>query len=394
METIEKAILDLQADLTKKFALQEAEIKSTGQVTTETKDSITALIARMDEFDVKIATRNTQQANDQKSILDIFKENESMQRLMKDKRGSGHISLDAKTLFNLMERKTTITESAVGFPTSGVMPEERGQMVIEARRAFRMRDVIPVRPTTFGKVYWPKVNLPMTKASPIAETVAKPENRETFTTVAEDIKTIATWIPASRQVLDDWSELLGILRSALGYQVDKEEDLQILSGDNTGENLNGLTTQATAWDLALMTASDGYEYVDIIAGAAQQIAEADEIGPTFVVLHPRDWWKIKRGKDTQGRYILGDPASPFDGTIWGLRPVVTTAMSTGHFLVGAGYAQGAEIRERMGLEIEISTEHSDYFTTNMVAIRAEKRSALCVYRPAAYIYGSLTQSPA
>ena len=36
----------------------------------------------------------------------------------------------------------------------------------------------------------------------------KPENQATFTTVSERVKTIATWIPASRQILDDFSELM------------------------------------------------------------------------------------------------------------------------------------------------------------------------------------------
>lgn len=364
-------------------------------------EEVQKVTRRVDEMDVKAAAAQTKLDNEFGHLDRAFKENDSIQRLFKDKRGSARIVLDHKAAAELekMQRwhrdmKTTVTSAAIGFPTSGVMPEERDAFVPNARRALRMRDVLPVIPTTLGKVYWPRVNAAMTKASPVAETIAKPENQQTFTVVSEDVKTIATWIPASRQSLDDWAELRPILIDDLGFEVDKEEDVQILKGDNTGENLNGLNTQAQAFDLALMTASDGYEYVDIIAGAIQQIAEDDEIDPTFTVLHPRDWWRIRRQKDSQGRYILGDPNSPFDGTLWGTRPVITTAQTVGTFTVGAGYSQGAVIRERMGLEIQISTEHSDYFTKNMVAIRAEKRVCLCVKRANAYVYGNLVQSPA
>jgi hypothetical protein len=49
---------------------------------------------------------------------------------------------------------------------------------------------------------------------------------------------------------------------------------------------------------------------------------------------------------------------------------------------------------RQPITVEISTEHSDYFTRNLVAIRAELRAALVVMRPGAFIKGSLTSSPA
>ena len=43
------------------------------------------------------------------------------------------------------------------------------------------------------------------------------------------------------QVLDDMTELLGFIKSTLPYYIDLEkEELQLLSGDNTGENLHGL----------------------------------------------------------------------------------------------------------------------------------------------------------
>ena len=44
--------------------------------------------------------------------------------------------------------------------------------------------------------------------------------------------------------------------------------------------------------------------------------------------------------------------------------------------MGSGSPVAAEIRDRMEMTVEISTEHSDYFTRNLVAIRAEKRLAV------------------
>jgi hypothetical protein len=46
------------------------------------------------------------------------------------------------------------------------------------------------------------------------------------------------------------------------------------------------------------------------------------------------------------------------------------------------------------MQVEISTQHADFFVLNQVAIRAEKRLALVVKRPASFIRGTFTQSPA
>ncbi len=40
------------------------------------------------------------------------------------------------------------------------------------------------------------------------------------------------------------------------------------------------------------------------------------------------------------------------------------------------------------MQVEVSTEHQDFFVKNLVAIRAEKRLALVVKRPGSYVAGS------
>jgi HK97 family phage major capsid protein len=267
-------------------------------------------------------------------------------------------------------------------------------IVQEARRRLTIRNLLTSRPTTAGLIYYVKVNSPLTVASPQVESYAKTENAVTFTVASAAVKTIATWIPASRQVLDDMAELEGFLRASLPYYVNRQEETQILSGDNTGENLNGLITQSTAFNTALLSASAGWTRIDQIGAAIQQIAMIDEVPPSFVAMNPLDWWAMRRTKDSFGRYILGDPQSVGNPTIWDLTPVSTNSVVAGTFLVGGGDPAQCEIRDRMEMQVEISTEHADYFTRNLVAIRAEKRLALIVQRPQSYVHGTFTTSPA
>jgi HK97 family phage major capsid protein len=318
-----------------------------------------------------------------------------LKRLMHDKKGTVVIQLEEKHVRQLFERKTTIDSAAVGAATSGVIPIERTPGIVpEARQGLSIRGVLSSRPTQMQVIDFVKVNAKPAIASPQTESSAKAENAVTFTTDSERVETIATWIPASRQILDDMPELMGYLQSALPYYVDLEEELQLLAGSGTTPNLNGLITQATAYNTALTPAAGGWNRIDIVGRVIQQITTAKELQPTFVVLNPVDWWSIRLTKDSQGRYILGDPMGPVSQQqIFGLTPVVTTSIASGTFLVGSGSPIAAEIRDRMGMSVEISTQHSDYFTKNLVAIRAEKRLALICYRPASFITGTFTTSP-
>jgi HK97 family phage major capsid protein len=394
MEPIEQQLTDLIASQAQYHAKAEQEIKTLGATTTETAATVAAIQKQVDALDKKLADKHVNQPEG-KGFTQALKESEQIQRLMKDRSGVATVQLEGKQVAELFERKTTITSADIGSVTAGVMPgDRRAGIVAEARQALMVRDVLSARPTTQPLLYFVKVNAPLVRASPQHETVAKHENAVTFTVADEQVRTIATWIPAARQIMDDFAELEGFLRSSLPYYVNLEEEIQLLSGDGAGQNLNGLITQATAFNTALLVAADGWNRIDIIGRAIQQITAAKELVPTFVILHPNDWWSIRLTKDSQGRYIFGDPQAPLSNpNIFGLTVVSTTSITSGTFLIGSGNPAASEIRDRMAMDIQISTEHSDYFTRNMVAIRAEKRLALVVYRPASYIKGTFTTSP-
>lgn len=182
---------------------------------------------------------------------------------MRDRKGTCVITLDGKQM-QALERKTTIDSSAVGVATSGVLQIERIPGIVpEARQVLRIRDLLTSRPTTMQVVDFVKVNSPMTTASPQIETHTKKENAITFTTASERVKTLATWVPASTQVLDDMGELMGFLQTSLRYAVDLEEELQLLSGSGSGNDLNGLITQATPFNTGLL--SGLWTAIDVVA---------------------------------------------------------------------------------------------------------------------------------
>jgi hypothetical protein len=121
------------------------------------------------------------------------------------------------------------------------------------------------------------------------------------------------------------------------------------------------------------------------------------LSPDTVVIHPTNWQAIRLGKDASGQYYGGGPfygayggntqasSSQFSAdSLWGMRVVVTSNITVGTALVGAS-AEGATLFRKGGLRVEATNSHGTYFTSNVTAIRAEMREALCVFRPSAFV---------
>jgi HK97 family phage major capsid protein len=395
---LEQKLTGLQGELKGYFDQAKEQERARGTIDQDTKTAIEALQKQVDAIDAKIVQATFSQPEG-KSFSTALDENESLQRLLRDGNGKASIKFDAKQAAEVFETKTTLTTgtgSLGAASVSGVLPFDRTTGVVaEARRRLRVRDLLSSRPTTFAVIDFVKVNSPLVNASPQVEGSSKFENAVTFTTHSERVKTLATFIRATKQIIEDMTELKSFLMASLPYYTNRVEETQLLSGDGTGENLNGLITQATAFNTALLSNSQGWNKIDQIGRAIQQVTVADEIEPTFVTLNPTDWWDMRLTKDSYGRYILGDPQTDVRPRLFGMVDLVpTTAVTAGTFLVGTGLPVASEIRDRMGMQVDISTEDADNFTKNLVTIRAEKRLALVVYRPGSYITGTFNRSPA
>ena len=407
METpaLEKQLSDLQTELKGHFDKAAEETKKYGAMSEKTATDMQKLQSQVDAIDTKLADRPNQGAPTVSAFKTAFDENDAVQRLVKDRSGKAVIHFKGDAMRE-MQRKTVLTENvsgsigsdtgvAAGYATTGVLQIDRiAGITTEARQVLKIRNVLTARPTSLPVVDFVKVSTPLSIASPVAEGSLKPEQSLNFSSASERVKTIASWVPASRQILDDMAELMGFVRTSLPYYTDLAEEIQLLSGDGSGENLNGFIHQASAFNTGLLpSAAKGWTKIDVIGCAVEQITIAKETDPTFVVLNPKDWWDIRLTKDGFGRYILGDPQSTVRPNIFGLDVVYTTSIASGTFLVGSGNAIAQEIRDRMEMMVEISTEHSDFFARNLIAIRGEKRLANVVKRPASYVTGSFTTSP-
>ena len=221
----------------------------------------------------------------------------------------------------------------------------------------------------------------------------KPKSQIHFNIKTTPIRTLAHWVPASRNVLDDEPQLRGIIDTRLLYGLRLVEDQQLLLGDGTGQNLLGIfnTPGIQLFPSGAYTPPINETYVDAIRRGATRVMLA-QYDPTGVVVHPYDWERMELTKDAQGRYLVaGSVTSGAEKRLWQMPVVATPACPEGTALIGA-FGLGAQVFDRMQSNIRTADQHADFFVRNAIVVLAEERLGLAVYRPASMVKVDLTNA--
>jgi HK97 family phage major capsid protein len=205
----------------------------------------------------------------------------------------------------------------------------------------------------------------------------------TFEAVVEPVRKIAHWLPVTEEMLEDDAQISSYIDARLSLGVQIEEEDQLLNGTIVPPDIIGLMNRTgLAADVVTGVAPDNA--IDAIFRQMMAIFTTSFLQPDGIVLNPADWAQIVMTKNSQGNYLALSPFGPVQTPVlWGLPVVVTPSMIVNTALVGA-YKTASQVFRRGGIRVEASNSHQDYFIKNLVAIRAEERLALAVYRPGAF----------
>jgi len=392
---LESKLSGIEADLKKFFEKHAGESAAVGAASTETKSALDKLGKDWSETNARllaIEQKMTQPAGggngENKSIGQLMVESDGYKALQSGARNTGKVTVGSF-------HKTTIV-NATG-QNQPLVPDQRlPGILMPGLRRLTVRDLLPSMRTTSNLVQFTRELLFTNAAASVTggspntnEGAVKPESALTFELANAAVVTLAHWIPASRQILDDAPALQDYINNRLQYGLKLEEERQLLLGSGSNNNLTGLVTEATAYDTNRTNVTSD-TFIDVIRHAITQ-AEASFFEADGIVMNPEDWESVELTKVSgtgiaSGQYIFANPQAIAQPRLWGKPVVATYAMPKSQFLVGS-FGQAASIWDRMDATVEVSREHSDYFTRNLVAILCEERLALTVYRPSALVYG-------
>lgn len=382
-EKAERGVGDLKEAVAKMSEDNARSIESINKSVTESFDKVSE---RLDEIEAKMKSRG--QSDDEefvnfgKGLAEAAKAAE-----ISASTGGRRATFNFKSWMPRSSKAVTVASNAVYEPL--YVPGIIGPAV----RSLRIRNLLPTNRTTQNTIYFVKETAVVDGAAPQSALGAKKgETSFTINVESESVKTISHFVQVPTQVLDDLQGLEDYINSRMLYLLLQEEEDQLLYGNDQGQNLNGLMTQATAFDESLITALGVSNVTDIdrlrLAMAQVQVANYP---PTGFVFHPYNWASIELLKDGDKRYIFAAPQDLAGPRMWGLPVVATSAMASGDFLVGA-FQLGAAIWDRQQSNIQISTEDSDNFQKNLATIRAEERITLTVYRPDSFVEGDFANA--
>ena len=276
-----------------------------------------------------------------------------------------------------------------------IVPDRVSEIIRAEDRPLRIRGLLTVGRTGSDTIEYLEETFD-NQAAGVPEVfvgeATKPKSDIRYEEKTAVVKQIAHYIRVSNKMIEDAPQLQLAIDSRLSYGLDKEEEDQLLWGTGASNDLTGIMNTAGIQDYATAIAAAREESDDTLLDKIRRSrtnVELEFLEATGVALHPVDYENIELLKGTDKRYIWVTVPDGAGTRVWRLPVVETVSLANPngsgerHALVGA-FRMGAAIFDRTGTNIEIGYANDD-FITNYKRVRAEKRLALIVWRPAAFI---------
>ncbi len=274
--------------------------------------------------------------------------------------------LEAKTLF----------QTSAGWAPESI---RTGRVVEDAQRPIQIIDMIPAGRTGQAAVVYMEETTFTNAAAERAEAGAYAEAALALTERSNTVRSIGVSLPVTDEQLDDEAQVESYLNNRLPFMIRQRLDSQLLVGNGTPPNLEGILnvtgiqTQAIGGDTALDAI---YKAMDLIRVTGRAI-------PSGLILHPNDWQPIRLLRTADGIYIWGNPSEVGPLSVWGVPLSVSDAITENTGLAG-DFRAHSELVERRGIVLEVTDSHNTDFVNGRKMIRAGGRWAFVVYRPAAF----------
>jgi HK97 family phage major capsid protein len=334
-----------------------------------------------------------------KSMGEQFTDSKAYKDSIDEYRSSGRLRQGFSTGAVALEAKGTLLEGAGGGggAVAATVPQVVPGVVDKLFQRLTFADLILQGQASTNSFRYVVEGTATSGAAGVAEGGTKPESTLGLTTTDEPIKKIATLLPISEEMLEDAPAIQSYINGRLVLFVKIEEERQLIRGTSGGNEVQGLLTSRSVPVYAGGTAA-GNRAIQMFK-AMNGLRGSAFLEPDWIVMHPTDYEAIRLLTDTAGQFFGGGPfqgpygngsnlsasgqATGATDSLWGKPVYVTAAPGAGTAIVGT--RESAQVWRRGGMSVEASNSHSNFFQLNLVAIRAEERLGLAVYRPTGFV---------
>lgn len=271
----------------------------------------------------------------------------------------------------------------------GLLPNVLIPGVVERRHEVRLLERFPVSPMQGPVVEFVRHASTTGAAGTVAPGALKPEVVFTPDLVTATARKIAAYATTEDELLRDFETWAGYVRNELTRVVIDKENSQLLTGTGIAPDLPGLlnTTGLLARDYTTdHTADTTVTGIDTIERAITDLRTGNAlVDAADIVMHPTTWSRMRRTKDSQGRYLVNpDPTAVEAQALFGVPVFTTTTIAAGTAVV-ANLAAAGSVFVRDPLTLTSSNSNNDDYQRNRTSWIAEERIALAIARPSAVV---------
>ncbi|WP_426119862.1 phage major capsid protein [Pseudomonas sp. DSP3-2-2] len=385
MATITQEITEMTQDVDQLVTVLKAHketIEGQGQKQTEFGARLHELEQRAVAGGLKAATGST--TGDAHAISAAVCDAEGLTGIRAGQKSTGRITVES----GLRAAVTNPDKGTTGSTSYPTAPTRAPGIQGIPQPRLSLLDVLPIVPVEGSTYEYVQLDGYLSGAAYQAkEGDTKAEGQLPTKLSRAEIATIATWIPASLQVLNDNSQLQQQIGLLMSVGVRQKLEQELLIGDGGAGEILGLIAQATT-----VTPGLTGRPVDRI-GLALTDLKAAGWNPNVIVMNPRDWFAIEseRADTGDGQYVIGTPRDPAPPSLWGTPVVVTMGMpELGALILDTSTTA---LLDRQEVTVEASRMDGDNFKRNLVTILAELRAGLAVYAPTSMRLVPLTITP-
>lgn len=250
------------------------------------------------------------------------------------------------------------------------------------REPTRVLSLIPTYGTEHPSVTWYSTT-GTTAAAAVAEGGTKPTSSISYTANTTSVTKIAHVAEATDETLSDFPAFMGVLQQDMVDGLIIAENAELLTATVTGAHTFPGLLNVTGIQTFAKTTESNLDAISIVIDMLR--VGSSYTVPDGIIMHPTTWGVIRRGKDSQNRYLLApDPGQNVDPNIFGIPVVLTTQIPVGTVLVG-DFANSTAAYVREGIRVETANQGEAQFKSNTTLIRAEERLLLTAPRPSGLV---------
>lgn len=406
---IKKLADDLSSQIDEKFKALEEQNKLSGGANEGTMTEVKNMVQEHAELIEKKDKANEERFKKQQEHLDAldikaqqqkdatgpefsFKQNiKSFVKKNYDKwkysNNPGKTPVELKFEYADMDTKAVADMTTATHFTGEVTPPTRVPGVFyDPANPVRIRSLITQGGTNSNLIRFIRETGGEGTATVVAEAGTKPQKDFDIATVDRSVRKIASYIRVPEEMMDDNAFVQSYLATRGIDNLKDVEDTQILTGDNTGQNLDGILNNAVVYADANFTLASATA-LDVLYFAGVQVAANFHYMPTAILLHPREIGRLAILKDSQNRHLNESIYTGQYPNIGGIPLIANTAIAQDAFIVG-DFIRGTQIWDRMQANVRFYDQDQDNAIKNMITIVIEERLCQTVYRPNAFVYST------